>query len=91
MSGATIGDIGKIAGDFYHENRDSVYKVDKIILNVGTNEMKWFNSTKYNVFKRYRAPLVNLVKNLKYLFPYAQLIFQSLVSTAYSYILQLYC
>ena len=79
MSGARIKDIVKLADDFYHENRMSVHRVDKIIVNVGTNEIKWFNSRQYDIFKQFRSPLYNLVKDLKSKYPYAQITFQSVL------------
>lgn len=78
-SGARIQDIKKVAEDFYIENAPSVNLVDKIILSLGTNEVKWFNSDKYDICKRYRAPLIDLIKSLKYMFPHAIIIFQSVL------------
>ena len=79
MSGANIRDVSKLAGDFYHENRGSVYKVDKIIINVGTNEIKWFNSCRNDVYKRFRSPLTYLIRDIKSMYPQAQIIFQSVL------------
>ena len=78
-SGARINDIYKVAEDFFVENPQSTQHVDKIIISVGTNEAKYFNSDKYNIFRRYRAPLVNLVSTIKIMFPLAQIIFQSVL------------
>ena len=74
-SGARIADVSKLAKDFFIENPESVDKVDKIIINVGTNEIKYFNSQRFDVFKSFRSPLINLVKSLKYMFHRAQIIF----------------
>lgn len=78
-SGAKISDIHKVAEDFFAENPQSVQNVDKIIISVGTNEVTYFNSDKYCISSRYRTPLVNLVKAIKFMFPFAQIIFQSVL------------
>ena len=77
-SGATIQDIYESVNDFYYENINHAHKVSKVILSLGTNEVKTFNSFKYSISKFYE-PLVNLVKQIKLLFPLAQVIFQSLL------------
>ena len=74
-SGARIADVSKLAEDFFIENPQSVDRVDKIIINVGTNEIKYFNSQRFDVFKSFRSPLINLVKSLKYMFHRAQIVF----------------
>lgn len=74
-SGARIADVSKLAEDFFIENAQSVDRVDKIIINVGTNEIKYFNSQRFDVFKSFRSPLINLVKSLKYMFHRAQIVF----------------
>ena len=73
-SGFRICDVGMAANDFYVENTDSVNRVDKIILNVGTNEIKFFNSKAKNVSRTFWSPLAKLVKQLKSLFPNAQIV-----------------
>lgn len=78
-SGARIPDILKIAQDFFVEHPQSVDIVDKIIISVGTNEVKYFNSDKYDISKRYRAPLIDLVKSLKFMFPHSIITFQSVL------------
>ena len=74
-SGARIADVFKLSQDFHIENPQAVAKVDKIILNIGTNEIKYFNCERNDVYRRFRSPLVNLVKSLKSMFPHAQLVF----------------
>lgn len=78
-SGAQIHDIQKVAQDFYVENPQSIDIVDRIIISVGTNEVKFFNSERYDIYKRYRAPLIELVKNLKFMYPHAIITFQSVL------------
>ena len=77
-SGATIQDIYESVNDFYYENINHAHRVTKVIISLGTNEIKTFNSFKYSISKFYE-PLVNLVKQVKLLFPLAQIIFQSLL------------
>ena len=77
-SGAKIQDIYDSVNDFYYENINHAHKVAKVVLSLGTNEIKTFNSFKYSISKFYE-PLVNLVKQIKLLFPLAQIIFQSLL------------
>ena len=54
---------------------------------MGTNEIKWFNSNKYGVFQRFRPYLVELVKNLKRMFPHAQITFVTVlpIRVVYNY------
>ena len=78
-SGSKIADISEAVNEFYMDNPDAVQRVDKIILSFGTNEMKYFNSFENSVSKRYYNPICNLVTQVKYLFPVAQIYFQSLL------------
>ena len=75
-SGANIYDISKLAQDFYHENSSIIDQIDKIIISVGTNDIKFFNGHKYDINARFRPHLINLVKSLKHMYPHAQIIFQ---------------
>ena len=75
-SGANIHDISKLAQDFYHENTSINNQIDKVIISVGTNDIKYFNGKEHDVNSRFRPQLINLVKSLKYMYPYAQIIFQ---------------
>ena len=74
-SGAKICDLHKYANDFCLGNADIVSNVDKIIVNIGTNDVKWFNGCRFSVFKRFKVPLLNLVKDLKFRFPLANISF----------------
>ena len=74
-SGARIADVSKLAEDFFIENPQSVDRVDKILINIGTNEIKYFNSQRFDVYRSFRSPLKNLVKSLKYMFHRAQIVF----------------
>ena len=78
-SGAKIRDIQKISNDFYADNPGLAHKVYKIIVNIGTNEVKWLNGRKFSVFKKFRAPLCNLVRDLKCLFPFATIVFTTVL------------
>ena len=82
----TIYDISQMAKDFYYENPLSVNKVEKIIVSVGTNEVKYFNSHKYDIHKRFRSPIINLVKSLKQMYPNAQIIFQTVLPIQIKYV-----
>ena len=77
-SGARIKDISDSVNDFYSENSYHAHKVDKIILSLGTNEVKSFNSFKFSISK-FESPLIKLVNQIKVLFPWAQIFFQSLI------------
>ena len=74
-SGARINHIKEEVLAFHDENPHSINKVDKIIFCLGTNEVKWFNCEKYSVNHCFRAPLVSLIREVKSLFPHAQIIF----------------
>ena len=74
-SGANIEHLRKIAGDFYYENPYSVHKVDKIVVNVGTNEIKWYNCHTRNLRRDFKHKLVELVRDLNLLFPRAHISF----------------
>ncbi len=41
--------------------------------------MKWFNGRQFSVFRKFRAPLCNLVRDLKFLFPYAIIVFTTVL------------
>lgn len=78
-TGANLHDVSRIAKDFFSENPTSVQNVDQIILNVGTNDIKYFNGRDHDVFKRFQPVVINLVKSLKYMFPRALIVFQSVL------------
>ena len=78
-SGARIADIRDAVNDFYMENSHAAKRVDKIILSFGTNEMKHFNSFARSVQHQFFNPVCSLVNQIKVLFPYAQIYFQSLL------------
>ena len=74
-SGARICDLSKLADKFCSENPELICRVDKIIVNIGTNDVKWFNGSRYSVHKRCYNPLTDLVRALKYKFPLAVITF----------------
>lgn len=78
-SGAKISDISEAVNEFVTDNIHIVNKVDKIILCLGTNDVKYFNSFQYSLRKRFWSPLTRLVDQVKLLFPGAQIIFKSLL------------
>ncbi len=78
-SGARISDLHNIASDFFADNQSIINKVDRILINIGTNDIKWLNGRKYSVNKKFRAPLCNLVRDLKYMFPVATIVFISVL------------
>ncbi|KAL5260802.1 hypothetical protein ACHWQZ_G006737, partial [Mnemiopsis leidyi] len=78
-SGADIDDIRQMAEDFHHENLSSIHKIDKIIVSVGTNDVKFYNSRVRNMSKDLGPKLISLVKLLKQLFPSAQVHFQTML------------
>ena len=78
-SGYFIRDVAQEAEEFVSENPYVVSKVDKVIINVGTNDIKWFNCFERSVTKQFWPPLVKLVNIIKNCFPYAQIIFHSVL------------
>ena len=78
-SGANINDIRSMANDFHHENLRSIHKIDKIIVSVGTNDIKWYNSFAKNMYREIKPDLVMLVKELKQLFPAALIHFHTVL------------
>ena len=78
-SGANIFDLTKVVNEFYSENPCVVHKVDKIVINIGTNDIKWLNGRKVSVFKKFRVPMSNFIKDLKFLFPNALIIFTTVL------------
>lgn len=79
VSGADIDCVRKLANDFQHDNIRSIHKIDKIIVNVGTNDVKWYNCFARNMKRDFKQKLVNLIKELKQLFPFAQIHFQTIL------------
>ncbi len=78
-SGAVIADLSKVANEFYFENPNIVHKVDRIVINIGTNDIKWFNGRMYSVSKKCRNPLYNLIRDLKFLFSNALIVFTTML------------
>ena len=78
-SGAKIHDIHRIANDFCSEHPTIIGGVDKIVINIGTNDVKWYNGSRVPVSKRFRAPLLNLIKDLKCKFPLANITFMTML------------
>ena len=72
-------DVAQEAEEFVSETPYVVSKVDKVIINVGTNDIKWFNCFERSVTKQFWSPLVKLVNIIKNCFPYAQIIFHSVL------------
>ena len=78
-SGANINDIRMMANDFHQENLRSIHKIDKIVVSVGTNDIKWYNCYARNMRRDMKPKLVLLVKELKQLFPSAQIYFHTVL------------
>ncbi len=78
-SGATIRDVQRISNDFYADNQAIANRVDRILVNIGTNDVKWLNGRKYSVRRKFRASLCNLVRDLKVMFPLATIVFISML------------
>lgn len=74
-SGARVCDLNKLADEFCTERPDMIHRVDKIIVNIGTNDVKWFNGKRFSVHKRCFNPLISLVTTLKFKFPLAVITF----------------
>lgn len=84
-SGANIDDIRQMAEDFHHENLPSIHKIDKIIVSVGTNDVKFYNPRVRNMSKDLKPKLITLVKVLKQLYPSAQVHFQTMLPIRITY------
>ena len=65
--------------DFYFENSNHAHKVDKIIVSLGTNEIKSLRPCPKNSVLKFYNPIIRLVDQIRTLFPRAQIIFQSLL------------
>ena len=89
-TGANLRDVCRMAKDFHFENPNSILNVDQIILNVGTNDIKYFNGRDRNVFKHFKPLVIDLVKSLKFMFPRALMVFQSVlpIKIIYNYTAQ---
>jgi len=75
QSGARVCDLNKLADKFCTDHPDLINRVDKIIVNIGTNDVKWFNGKRFSVHKRCYNPLISLVTALKFKFPLAVITF----------------
>ena len=84
-SGNKIGDIMDSVRDFCLENPSAVNSVDKVIISVGTNDIKHFNSFDHDLNKRFRRPLTKLMKQVKLVFPLAQIIFKCVLPFKITY------
>ncbi len=78
-SGANVYDINRIAHEFYKDNAELINRVDRVAVNIGTNDIKWFNGRKYSVYRKFRSPLVKFVQDIKFMFPQALIIFVSVL------------
>ena len=78
-SGYRIGDIADCIRRFGEENPCVWRTVRKIIFSFGTNDIRCFNSFKYDVSKKFRRPIVKVIDQAKHSFPLAQLVFQSVL------------
>ena len=78
-SGAYIEHIKKMAHDFHYENPNSIHKVDKIVVSAGTNEIKWYNCHSKNLRHEFKPKLIDLIIDLKQLFPAAHITFQTVL------------
>ena len=78
-SGAKIEHVLKVAADFHYENPLSVHRVDKIVVSAGTNDIRWFNGHANSVRREFKQKLVELVSDLKIMFPNAHISFQTVL------------
>ena len=84
-SGANVWDISDSVREFCLDNPRVINRVDKVVMSVGTNDVKFFDSSTKSVDKRFRQPLVRLVKLLKLSFPHAQIIFKCVLPMGIMY------
>ena len=87
QSGANIRDIMDELDDFFHEHNKHINNIDKIIFSLGTNEVKYLNCYKVDIFRRFYSPLMQSVEHARNLFPKAQIVFQCVlpIFTFYTY------
>ena len=78
-SGANIDDIRLMANDFHQENPRSIHKIYQIVVSVGTNDVKWYNCFARNLKRDMKPKLVSLIKELKLLFPPAEIYFHTVL------------
>jgi alkylated DNA repair dioxygenase AlkB/lysophospholipase L1-like esterase len=78
-SGANIDDIRLMAHDFHEENLRSIHKIDKIVVSVGTNDIKWYNCFARNMRRELKPKLILLIRELKMLFTSAQIYFHTVL------------
>ena len=75
-SGNKIADISNSVRDFCLENPTVTGNVDKVIIAVGTNDIRFYNSFQYDLVKDFRGPLTRLILQTKLMFPNAQIMFK---------------
>ena len=68
-SGARVCDLNQLADEFCTDHPDLIHRVDKIIVNIGTNDVKWFNGSRCSVHKRCYNPLTDLYFPFPLTFP----------------------
>ena len=78
-SGFRIQDVQRAVVDFTEESSNILHRVDKIIINIGTNEIKGFNCHVKDVANTFWSPLSKLVQCIRSHFVRAQIIFQSVL------------
>ena len=79
LSGAKIEDISDMARDFCVENSALINKIDKVVVSVGNNDIKYFNGHRFNVARNFAFRLHRMIDTLKFLFPYAMIVFQTVL------------
>jgi lysophospholipase L1-like esterase len=77
--GANIDDIRMMANDFHQENLRSIHKIEQIVVSVGTNDIKWYNSYDRNLRRDMKPKLILLIQELKQLYTSAQIYFHTVL------------
>lgn len=75
-SGANVWDLREAVRDFCLDYPGVVHRVDKVLVCIGTNDVKNFDCNRFDVHTKFRKPLVDIVKQIKLLLPSAQIIFK---------------
>ena len=77
--GGHIKTISNMADTFYNSGKCDIAQVKKIILSIGTNDIRWCRDGVGHLY----YPLLNLVRKLKTYYPAANIYIQSLIPIRY--------
>ena len=64
---------------FSTDNPSVTCRVDKVDVDVGINDIKFFNSHKFDVSQEFRCPLSKLIRIIQITYPFAQITFKCVI------------